>query len=358
MRQFYSSQLDDGLQRRWREFADGVAWSHFMADARWAEIDRWGSGRTARRPCFFWAEHEGEIVLTAIGVRRSLPVPGRALWEFKRDPTFRDIDALDEWLAWLTPTLKHDAVRLRLHPPVPLDAGGDDIESVLERHGFVRRRSMGSWATLCVGLERSEDELLRSFRSSTRAAIRKSARKGVAVTTEDTPRGLAILCDLQNAMRARTPVPSVSLEALTRISRFWLAGGSGGTVLIARKDDQPLAAILLVKHRDRAFMHMMPSVSHDSAPGGVSTSHLLLWEAIRWARDHGCAVFDLGGYNLMARPGDPLAGVNFFKQGFAPDEEPEKVVAVHEKASALIETSVSLYRQAERAFSGRWARGE
>jgi len=358
MRQFYSSLLDDDLRRRWGEFNDGVAWSHFMADTRWAEIDRSGSGRTSRRPHFFWAEQDGEIALTALGVRRALPVPGRALWEFKRSPTFSDLDALDEWLTWLIPTLGRDAVRLRVHPPVPLDKGGDDVESVLERHGFVRRRVMGSWATLCVDLERSEDELLRSFRSSTRALIRKSARGGVAVTTEDSPQGLAILHDLQNAMRTRTPVPLISLGALSRISRFWLAGGLGGTVMIARQDDRPLAAILVVKHRDRAFMHMMPSASHDEARGGVSTSHLLLWEAMRWAQAHDCAVFDLGGYNLMARPGDPLVGVNFFKQGFAPDEEPEKVVATHERVSSpLIETSARAFRRAEKAVAGRRARG-
>jgi len=177
------------------------------------------------------------------------------------------------------------------------------------------------------------------------------------VATDDTPRGLTVLHDLQNDMRARTSVPSVSLEALGRISRAWLAGGSGGTVLIARSDDRPLAAILLVKHRGRAFLHMMPSASGDAAPGGVSTSHLLLWEAMRWARDHDCAVFDLGGYNLMARPGDPLAGVNFFKRGFAPDEEPEKVVATHERISSeLIAASARAYRQTEQAIAGRRGR--
>lgn len=358
MRQFYSSLLDDDLQRGWREFNDGVAWSHFMADTRWAEIDRSGSGRTSRRPCFFWAEQDGEIALTALGVRRALPVPGRAFWEFHKSPTFVGLDVLEEWLGWLIPALGHDAVRLRVSPPVPLGGGGDDVESVLERHGFVRRRVMGSWATLCVDLQRSEDEVLGSFRSSTRAIIRKSVRYGVAVTTEDSPQGLAILHDLQNAMRTRTPVPAVSAEALSRISRFWLAGGAGGTVMIARQDDRPLAAILVLKHRDRAFMHMMPSVSHDGVRGGVSTSHLLLWEAIRWARDHDCAVFDLGGYNLMARPGDPLAGVNFFKRGFAPDEEPEKVVATHERvSSSLIEASARAYRQAEKAIAGRRSRG-
>jgi hypothetical protein len=352
MHPLHSMWLDEDLRARWQEHVDRVPWAHYTADPRWAGIEHSGSGVTARRVHFFWLERDEQVCLTAIGVRRQLPIPGRAFWEFNKRLTFLDSGVFDEWLAWLIRALGHDAVRLRVAPPVPLESGGDDVESILERHGFERRRMMGMWATLCVDLERGEDELLASFRSSTRAKIRKSMRRGIMVAAEDTPDGIAVLHALQAAMLVRTPVASISPETLARISRFWLAGGSGGTVLVARENDRPLAAILVVKYRDRAYLHMMPSASRGADRGGVSTSHLLLWHAMLWARGHGCNVFDLGGYSLMAQPGDPLWGVNFFKRGFAPDEAPNKVVAIHERvSSALIDSSARVFGRAERAIS-------
>jgi hypothetical protein len=322
-----------------------------MADPRWAETERLGSGIGARRPYFFWAEHGGEIALTAIGVRRQLPVPGRAFWEFKKGPTFVDRDVFDEWLAWLVPTLGRDAVRLRVAPSVPLDEVGDDVETILERHGFVRRRTMGTWATVCVDLARDEAELLASFRTLTRRQIKKCVKLGVTVTEEDTSEGLRILCDLQTAMRAWAPVPEMRLETLKSISRLWLAGGSGGTVLIAREDGRPAAAILALVYRERAHLSVMPSARRGDGGGKAPASYLLLWEAMRWARNRGCTVFDLGGYSLTARPDDALSGVNFFKRGFATERGPEKTVAVHEKVSSLLlEASARAARRLEESI--------
>ena len=46
------------------------------------------------------------------------------------------------------------------------------------------------------------------------------------------------------------------------------------------------------------------------APGAV-----IMWEAIRWARDRGCDWFDLGG--VTSDEQSPLAGISTFKRGYA-----------------------------------------
>ena len=78
----------------------------------------------------------------------------------------------------------------------------------------------------------------------------------------------------------------------------------------------------------------------------LPAGHLLVWEAMRWAKQHGCTCFDVDGYSMMARPGDALWGVNEFKRGFAPREQPSKCVAIHEKvfSPAIVAAATTVRR--------------
>ena len=282
----------------------------------------------SRQPIFFWAERDGAICLTALGVRRRLPVPGRVFWEFKKGPTVLDSGVLDQWLGWLVGALGREVARLHVEPAVPLDEGGDDVETLLERHGFVRRRVMGTWATLLVDIGPDEEDILASFRPATQRSIRKSRRLGIEVCSEDTPEGWSVLSALETDLSRRTPVNPVDRETIAQISRHWLADASGGTILIPRRDGMPLAAALVIVYGQRAHLPMIPS-SHRHRK--LPASHLLVWEAMRWAKARGCTTFDLEGYSLMAQPGDSLWGVNQFKRGFAPIDQLSKSVAIHER---------------------------
>jgi peptidoglycan pentaglycine glycine transferase (the first glycine) len=45
-------------------------------------------------------------------------------------------------------------------------------------------------------------------------------------------------------------------------------------------------------------------------------NHLLQWEAMRWAQEQGCTVYDMWGAPEVLDDSDPLWGVYRFKQGF------------------------------------------
>jgi len=348
---FYASaSLDPAMVGRWREFAEGVPWAHYRQDPTWAEIERGDPEAAAPQPYFFWAERDGSLRLTAVGLRRRLPVPGRVFWEFPRGPTFQDLEVLDEWLPWLLVRLGHETARLHVSPPVPLHAAGDDAETLLERHGFVRHRTLGGWATLVVDISRAEDQILRSFRSATQRAIKKSLRLGIEVTEEDGPSGWTTLSALETELARWTPVDPVTPEEVGRISRHWLRGGAGGTVMVARHQGEPLAAALLIEHHGTAHLPLIPSSRRQRE---LPATHLLVWEAIRWARGHGCDALDFSGYSLVAQPGEALWGINQFKRGFADLEQLQKSVAIHELVrSPLIVASARAIRDAQ----ARWGR--
>lgn len=351
---FCAPSLDHAQIERWREFADRAPWAHYRQDPDWAGVERRDGRAGARRPFFFWAERGGSVCLTALGIRRSLPVPGRAFWEFDKGPTFVDVEALDEWLPWLLARLGRQAARLRMAPPAPLCDTGDDVETALERHGFQRRRVLGGWATLVGNICPEEDQILRTFRPATQRSIRKSLRLGIEISVEDEPAGWAVLAGLEAELARWAPVSPACPAKIERISRLWLKNGAGGTVLVARHQGEPLAAALLVMHRGTAHLPMIPS-SHRQRE--LPATHLLVWEAMRWAKGHGCKAFDFAGYSLVAQPGDALWGINQFKRGFASVDAIRKSVAIHERVhSPLLTASARAIREAQARWNRHGAR--
>jgi len=335
----------------WRAFADTIPCSHYEQDPDWASVERARARRGVRCPVFFWGEADGRLCLTAIGVRRRLPVPGRFFWEFNNGPNVADPDVLSDWLTWLPTALGSEAARIHVQPPFLLSDGGDAVETLLETCGFRRRRTLGLWATLRADLDQDEDALLASFRQETRRALRKSVRQGVTITAEDAPAGWRALALLQGEISQRSPAPDVGVDEIAAVSRHWLRGGAGGTVLVARCQGDPIAAALLVLYRGCAYVPVIPSSRRYSKQ---PASHLLVWEAMRWAKRKGCSQYDLVGYSMTAQPGDPLWGVNQFKRGFVSLEHLQRRVAVHEKAcSPLVVRAAGAARRLQARMSHR-----
>ena len=222
---FCAPRLSEEQAALWRDFARRVPWAHYRQDPAWAETERSGRGMAARKPWFFWAEAQEGLCLTAIGVRRRLPVPGRVFWEFNKGPNFVDVTVLDEWLSWLLPRIRHGAARLRVGPAIPLDRGGEDVEAILKRRGFA---CISEWATLLVDISGNEDEIMAGFRPATQRSIKKSRRLGIEIHSEDTPDGWGAIAALQTELSRTSATPPVDAPAIERVSRHWLRGGPEG----------------------------------------------------------------------------------------------------------------------------------
>ncbi len=324
---FCAPKLDEDQVARWHEFADRVPWAHYSQDPVWAETERDRGGMASGEPWFFWAEAQGTICLTAVGIRRRLPIPRGIFWKFDKGPTFLDAAVVDEWVSWLLPRIGRGAARVRMAPATPLDSGGDDVETILERQGLIRRRAQGGWATLLIDISGEEDEIFAGFRPATQRSIKKSLRLGIEIQPADEPEGWAAIAALQAELALPGTVSSIDEARIGRVSRDWFRGGSGGTVLVARHQGEAVAAALIVTYRGTAYLPVIPSSRrHRDLPA----AHLLVWEAIRWAKQHGYTALDFEGYSLVARPGEPLWGINQFKRGFSSLDGVKKSVAVHE----------------------------
>lgn len=326
MKFFLQESLDIAQRAQWEMFLQDTATTHhYLQYPLWAEVER-AENQRASKPLFFWGEDAGQIGIAAVVLRKGLLLPGKAAYEINKGPVFSNPEVFVQSLPVLLQFLRRDALQVQVSPCWELASGGDDIETILERFRFVRKRILGMWATLRVDLTPSEDEILKSFRQTTRYEIKKGLKSEIITRDEDNPEGWRAFLYLHKEMSDRTGVASFRYEAIERMSQIWLRNGIGGTVIISRHQGIPIGGAIIIRWRDVAVYRA----------GGSSrqfpkfpTSQLLIWEAMKWARNQGCKTFDMGGYSLVARSGDALWGVNTFKRGFAPNADPVRFVAPH-----------------------------
>lgn len=84
-------------------------------------------------------------------------------------------------------------------------------------------------------------------------------------------------------------------------------------MLIAEKDDEPLAAMFLTLSSDGATYLYGASASHDRH---LMAPYALQWAAIEEAKALGCASYDLFGVSPRPDPDHPMYGLYAFKSGF------------------------------------------
>lgn len=165
----------------------------------------------------------------------------------------------------------------------------------------------GTWIqTGVVNLAKSPEELLASFRDTTRHSIRKAIRSGGYVRVGNDPADLKAFYDMFAEMHRRkgkgmdlTPVAMFNAlrDRITVVSAF----GSTGNLK---------AAAVLLEDGTTARYNWGAS---DASPDGAT--QLALFEAMKWARERGLKYYDVGGIPLD--PTDPLLkGIKVFKEGF------------------------------------------
>jgi lipid II:glycine glycyltransferase (peptidoglycan interpeptide bridge formation enzyme) len=83
--------------------------------------------------------------------------------------------------------------------------------------------------------------------------------------------------------------------------------------LIAEYQGQPIAGQVIYRFgRTGWYLYGMSTDEHRE----LMPNHLIHWEAIRWAKQHGCETYDFVGAPDELQESDPMWGVYRFKLGF------------------------------------------
>jgi lipid II:glycine glycyltransferase (peptidoglycan interpeptide bridge formation enzyme) len=220
---------------------------------------------------------------------------------------------------------KQGAIFLKIDPDVLLGRGvpnsegdvtentGQAVSSELMRRRWVYSSDQIQFRnTVLIDLSAPEEEMLALMKPKARYNVRLSERKGVTVR-------VGTLGDLPSLykMYAETSVRDGFVIRdenyyLTVWKLFMVDGQPSAVPLLAEVDGEPVAAIFLFMFAGRAYYvyGMSRNAHREKMP-----TYLLQWEAMKYAKAHGCDVYDLWGAPEVFDESDSMWGVYRFKEG-------------------------------------------
>lgn len=305
MAEITTTQVTD--HEKWNTVARRLSCSHVLQSWEWGEFKR----RYGWSPARLVFEIDGRRAAASILSRRAAPLSFSILYAPKGPLLdYDDPLLLDAVLAELERIAReHRAIFVKIDPDVP--AHHETTTSLLRRRGWQPSQEQIQFRnTLHTDLRLDDDAILAAMKSKTRYNIRYADRRGVEVRPSD-DLGLFYRMYVETGRRDEFLVRPFAYyqDAWGMFTEAGLA-----QLFIAWYRGEPLAGVLPFRFGDTAWY--MYGASRDLHRNLMST-YLLQWEAMRWARAHGCTRYDWWGAPDRLDELDPMWGVYRFKAGFA-----------------------------------------
>lgn len=294
---------------QWRDFVKGTPEAHLLQTGEWGEL----------KASFGW--DAVRIISDGIGAQvlfRKLPL-GLSFGYVPKGPVGRGDDqaAGQLWQEMEAVSRCRHAIFLKIEPDAW--AGSAQDLGVLARKGFsASQHSIQPRRTIIVDLRGREQEILGRMKPKCRYNIGLAARKGVRVR----PWGdIAAFHRMMRATGMRDGFGVHSVEYMQHAYDLFRVSAMA-ELLVAVQENTPLAALMAFRRGRRAWYLYGASTDEGRE---LMPNYLLQWEAMLWAKQHGCEEYDLWGVpdedeaTLEARfqtRHDGLWGVYRFKRGF------------------------------------------
>ncbi len=266
---------------------------------------------------YLWVDQEaGEPQAAAsLLTRRVSYLPIRVMY-IPKGPLldYTDEALLNRVLGGLERTARRErALFVKIDPDVePVAPEGQDVLACLRRRGWRRsEEDIQFQNTVLLDLRPDLDDLLMGMKSKWRYNVRLAKRKGVTVR-QGTRDDLSLLYDMYQETANRAGFV-IRPEAYYHDAWGSFIEEGLAQPLIAEVEEQPVAMVIVYRFGRRAiYMYGASLIDHrDKMP-----NNLLQWEAMQWAKERGCTVYDMWGAPDELDESDPLWGVYRFKKGF------------------------------------------
>lgn len=172
--------------------------------------------------------------------------------------------------------------------------------------------------TIVIDLRGTEDEILGRMKSKTRYNIRLAGRKGVTVRKWD---DVDAFYEMMQVTGGRDEFGIHAKAYYQRAYELFVPSGSA-ELFVAEYEGNPLAAVMVFISGNRTWY--MYGASNNRERNRMPT-YLVQWEAMRWAKERGAALYDLYGVpdeeegtleDEFLERSEGLWGVYRFKRGF------------------------------------------
>ena len=213
---------------------------------------------------------------------------------------------------------RRGAVMLRIEPEL---RDTSEHRQRMADHGFAPApHAIQPQTTIWIDLTPDEDEMLARMKQKWRYNIRLAGRKGVTVRPGDEQDMARFIALMQVTGRRK----DFGVHAPEYYQAFWrlFAPDGRAALLIAEFEGEMLAGIVVARLGRKAYYLYGASGNQRR---NLMPSHLLQWEAMRWAKSQGCTGYDLWGVPdevgldpdaPIPDPPEGMWGVWRFKRGF------------------------------------------
>ncbi len=291
----------------WNSALKQLPQHHVLQAWEWGEFKS-RHGWTPTRLRFEWA---GRPAAASILRRRATPLPLSILYVPKGPLlNYDDPELLGAVLGEIERIAREKrALFVKIDPDVPADHEATTL--LLRRRGWHPSPEQIQFRnTLHTDLRPEPDDILMAMKSKTRYNIRYAGRKGIEVERSD---NLRLFYDMYAETAERD---GFLIRPFVYYQDAWGTFTEAGLaqLFIAWYEDQALAGVLPFRFGDTAWY--MYGASRDLHRNLMPT-YLLQWEAMLWAKEHGCTLYDWWGAPDELDESDPMWGVYRFKSGFA-----------------------------------------
>ena len=192
------------------------------------------------------------------------------------------------------------------------DPAGTAIVELLESRGWRFSASQVQFRnTLNIDLRRSEDEILATFSGNTRRKVRAAEKKGVTIRSASET-DLPLLYQLYQETGERDAFLIRPFDYYQRAWRDFMCAGLAHA-LIGEYNGKAISHLILFHFGQKCWYFYGASSNEER---NRMPNYALQWEAIKWAKARGYAIYDMWGAPNVFDESDTLWGVYQFKRGF------------------------------------------
>jgi len=184
----------------------------------------------------------------------------------------------------------------------------DDVISLLKNSGSVKGKTLFTPTSYWIDLAKSEEDLLKSFKSKTRYNIRLAEKKGVEVSEDNSDKAFNAYLKLMRETVHRQRFYAHS-EKYHRLMWQFLKKAGIAHLLVAKYKNKIHTAWIVFKWGDKLYYPYGASTHKDK---NIQANSLMMWEAIKFGKKQNKKTFDLWGR-------EPGKGFAKFKEGFNPE---------------------------------------
>jgi hypothetical protein len=292
---FSTDEVSPSLLHEVEEFLDTQSTAHPFQFPRWSDP----------RGKLLLLRTAGKICWSGLfSVYR--PVGRKAPWiraaQANRGPVCDDSALFEDAAAHLPEAFHRNLVcYVEISPERVPDSRG----KLIEDPGWTSARTHR--VSLRLDLTANEDLLFANLRKNSRYEIRRAERTGVALKEASTDGEIEEFLGAHRKLAARKGFPPEEFDRMRRQIQWVVNSESRGALLLAHHDNSVRGGVVIVRAARRCWYVWGATQTQPN----VSVGQILQWEAIRWAKRHGCTEYDFGGYTPGA-----TSGPAWFKAGF------------------------------------------